>query len=108
MAAPIFNSKPTPQHAFIKAGRLTSAKMSAGRQVVREDHAIWKSSEDLTNQVKELSNKPRKDLQDVVVHLLVPANQSPESIRLVIALYESRGASVRMGAPTRYEREELV
>ncbi len=106
MAAPIFNSTPTPEYQARKALYKLS-RPGLTHIVLSTDDQIWThlASADLN---RALLYRDGMSLKGATVFLIPGPKVKEETVTAVTKWYASKGANVRHGAPTRFERPELV
>lgn len=107
MAAPLFRPKPDPLSLANKSLHKSSRPRQA-HVVVSGDHEVWNLLATVSAEGRALVALEGVSFTGAKVFLLPKESVSPAIIRAVIDWYEKKGASVQLGAPTRFERPELV
>lgn len=104
MAAPIFKSQPSPTRALSKSVRKAGAHE---RIVIGPDDPVWEAAK----KVVEIAGAKLAGggaLKGKIIHLIPPPLAKVKEVEVVSQFYESWGATVLMGAPSRFDRDDVI
>lgn len=110
MASSIFNSKPNPTRAFAR-----QAQKAAGKDViiVASNDPTWEAAKTaLDNGIPTMVPKnpvtATQPLAGTTVYLIKPDGVQARVVEFVVDFYTHLGCTTWVGAPSRFERDEVV